>query len=56
MRKYVQLVLSQSGIQEIEKSETTGKEKNKLSPTDIGVVVTDFLVENFEQILEIVLK
>ena len=52
LRKYVQLVLSQTGIQEIEKSETTGKEKNKLSPTDIGVVVTDFLVENFEQILD----
>ena len=45
-------MLSQTGIQEIEKSETTGKEKNKLSPTDIGVVVTDFLVENFEQILD----
>ena len=52
LRKYVQLVLSQTGIQEVEKSETTGKEKNKLSPTDIGVVVTDFLVENFEQILD----
>jgi len=52
IRKYAQLVLDQNGIQELEKSETTGKEKNKLSPTDIGIVVTDFLVANFEQILD----
>lgn len=52
IRKYAQLFLDQNGIQEFEKSETTGKEKNKLSPTDIGIVVTDFLVANFEQILD----
>jgi DNA topoisomerase-1 len=52
LRKYTQLILDANGITNIEKSETTGKEKNKLSPTDIGVVVTDFLVENFEQILD----
>lgn len=52
LRKYTQLILDANGITSIEKSETTGKERNKLSPTDIGVVVTDFLVENFEQILD----
>ncbi len=52
IRKYAQLILDPNGIQEVEKSETTGKEKNKLSPTDIGIVVTDFLVSNFEQILD----
>jgi len=52
LRKYAQLVLDPNGIQELEKSETTGKEKNKLSPTDIGIVVTDFLVANFDQILD----
>jgi DNA topoisomerase-1 len=52
IRTYAQLILNQDGVQEIEKSETTGKEKNKLSPTDIGIVVTDFLVDNFEQILD----
>jgi DNA topoisomerase-1 len=52
IRKYAQLILDPNGIQEIEKSETTGKEKNKLSPTDIGIVVTDFLVANFGQILD----
>ncbi len=36
----------------IEKTETTGAEKNKLFPTDIGIVVNDFLVENFQRILD----
>ena len=51
-REYLQLVLSGSAIQEEEKSETTGAEKNKLSPTDIGIVVNDFLVEHFRDILD----
>ncbi len=34
------------------KQETTGAEKGKLSPTDIGTLVTDFLTENFEQIMD----
>src|ERR1043165_3859374 len=32
------------------KIEITGAEKNKLFPTDIGLLVTDFLVENFKDI------
>jgi len=52
LRKYTQLTLDQNGISSSEKTETTGKERNKLSPTDIGMVVTDFLVANFEQILD----
>ena len=52
LRKYTQLTLDQYGISSSEKTETTGKERNKLSPTDIGMVVTDFLVANFEQILD----
>jgi DNA topoisomerase-1 len=32
--------------------EITGRDRNKLTPTDIGVVVTDFLVENFGEILD----
>jgi DNA topoisomerase-1 len=35
-----------------EKTETTGAEKSKMFPTDIGTVVTDFLVENFKDILD----
>lgn len=34
------------------RTETTGAEKNKLSPTDIGIVVTDFLVEHFDDIMD----
>ncbi len=52
LRKYTHLTLDQNGISSSEKTETTGKERNKLSPTDIGMVVTDFLVANFEQILD----
>ena len=52
LRKYTQLTLDQNGISSSEKTETTGKERNKLSPTDIGMVVTDFLVAHFEQILD----
>lgn len=52
LRKYTVLTLDQSEISSSEKTETTGKERNKLSPTDIGIVVTDFLVENFGQILD----
>ncbi len=35
-----------------EKTEITGAEKNKLFPTDIGAVVTDFLIENFKNVLD----
>ncbi len=34
------------------KSENTGAEKSKLFPTDIGIVVNDFLVEQFPIILD----
>lgn len=33
-------------------SETTGAEKNKLSPTDLGLVVTDFLKQHFEKVMD----
>jgi DNA topoisomerase-1 len=52
IRHYAQLELKAGNISEQSKSETTGKERNKLSPTDIGIVVTDFLVAHFEQILD----
>jgi DNA topoisomerase-1 len=34
------------------KTETTGAEKSKLFPTDIGIVVNDFLVEYFKDIVD----
>tara|TARA_B110000046_G_scaffold168546_1_gene187014 strand:- start:6505 stop:8811 length:2307 start_codon:yes stop_codon:yes gene_type:complete len=33
-------------------TENTGAEKKKLFPTDIGIVVNDFLVENFNKVLD----
>ena len=38
-------------IKESEKNEIVGNEKGKLLPTDIGTVVNDFLVNNFENIV-----
>lgn len=35
-----------------QKKEKFGAEKSKLFPTDIGIVVTDFLIENFGQIMD----
>ena len=52
LRHYQELTLVGSEIDQITKSETTGKEKNRLSPTDIGVLVTRFLNENFQNILD----
>lgn len=52
LRTYKVKTLRSSSIAEEMKSETTGKEKNKLSPTDIGVLVTDFLKEHFERIMD----
>jgi DNA topoisomerase-1 len=34
------------------KSEITGAEKNKLFPTDVGMVVNDFLLSHFQEILD----
>ncbi len=52
LRHYQELTLVGSDIDQNTKSETTGKEKNRLSPTDIGVLVTRFLNENFQNILD----
>ena len=46
------LILKDNKIQETKKAENTGVEKNKLFPTDIGFVVTKFLVEYFDDILD----
>lgn len=51
-RKYTQFSLINEQIAEEQKTENTGAEKNKLFPTDIGMVVNDFLVENFSKIMD----
>ena len=51
-RKYVQLTLSGQKIKEKELSESVGSDKGKLVPTDVGMVVNDFLVNHFSSILD----
>ncbi|MBT8267266.1 MAG: type I DNA topoisomerase [Bacteroidia bacterium] len=51
-RNYVQLVLEHNSISEKNLSEKVGSDKGKLVPTDIGMIVTDFLVNHFESILD----
>ena len=51
-RKYEVLTLDAKGIKETTQTERTGAEKNKLFPTDTGIVVTDFLSENFKTIMD----
>ena len=51
-RKYKQLILKKDDITNKELTEITGAEKAKLFPSDIGMLVTDFLKEYFENILD----
>jgi len=50
-RKYVSILLKNGKVTKEEKVEITGAEKAKLFPSDIGIVVNDFLVEYFKDIL-----
>lgn len=51
-RDYKVMVWSEGTIRQSVETEITGAEKNKLFPTDIGILVTDYLVENFNNILD----
>ena len=51
-RNYTQLTLQLNKVAEKLLKENTGSDKGKLVPTDIGTIVTDFLVKNFENILD----
>ena len=51
-RNYTQLTLKSNKVGEKLLNETTGSDKGKLVPTDIGTIVTDFLVKNFGNILD----
>jgi DNA topoisomerase I len=50
-RKYIFISLKNGKVTKAEKVEITGSEKSKLFPSDIGIVVNDFLVEYFINIL-----
>ena len=51
-RDYRLLTLREGNISAETRTETTGTEKNKLFPTDIGTVVNDFLLDNFPEIMD----
>lgn len=51
-RDYQQLVLKKSELKEKTLTEKVGSDKGKLVPTDMGFIVTDFLVNHFENILD----
>ncbi len=51
-RDYTQLVLKAGTVRENLLTEKVGSDKGKLVPTDIGMIVTDFLVNHFETILD----
>jgi len=51
-RNIAVLELTDGKIEEKKRKENYGKEKSKLIPTDIGMVVNDFLVEHFKGILD----
>lgn len=46
------ITLEKGKIASTSKSEVTGKEKSKLFPQDIGMIVNDFLMENFSEIVD----
>lgn len=51
-REYIQIKLEKGKISIKNMSENVGKEKNKLAPTDIGMVVNDYLQEQFKTIMD----
>ena len=51
-RTYSVVSLKKGKIQQTEKKETVGADRGKLIPTDIGVVVNDFLMEYFPAVMD----
>ena len=51
-RRYTVLQIADGKVLEEVKTEITGAERAKIFPTDIGVLVNDFLVEHFNDIID----
>ncbi|MCC8034964.1 MAG: type I DNA topoisomerase [Rikenellaceae bacterium] len=51
-REYEVLKLEKGEVKSSKACETTGREKNRLSPTDIGMLVNDYLESQFANILD----
>ena len=51
-RDYKMLTLKSNKIEKSVLSENTGATKNQLFPTDMGMLVTDFLIEHFDNVMD----
>ncbi len=51
-RNYTEMLISKGSFKEASKTEITGAEKQKLFPTNIAMVVNDFLVEHFPNVID----
>ena len=52
LRPYMELVLENGSVDVDEKTENTGVEKNKIFPTNIAMIVNDFLIGNFPNVID----
>ncbi|WP_430971684.1 type I DNA topoisomerase [Sunxiuqinia rutila] len=52
-RQFIHMSLANNELKETVKTEITGAERSKLFPTDIGMVVNDFLIKYFTQIMDL---
>ncbi len=53
VKRNIRIVKLQNDIiEKITTQETTGAEKSKLFPTDLGLVVTDFLKQHFDEVMD----
>jgi DNA topoisomerase-1 len=51
-RQFIQMSLVNQQLKDAVKTEITGAERSKLFPTDIGMVVNDFLIKYFDKIMD----
>ncbi len=51
-REYRVMKLRENKISTTKENENTGAEKSKLFPTDIGVLVNDFLMQHFKEVMD----
>lgn len=51
IRSVTVLTKTDSGIRDSTEQEGFGNDKGKLQPTDIGIIVTDYLIANFERVM-----
>jgi DNA topoisomerase-1 len=52
LRTYAKILLKKDLIKKESQQETTGNEKSKLFPSDIGMLVNDFLLEHFKNVID----